>query len=395
MKPDRNVSLPDGRRGVARVLVFALVGLLGLLGLPGLALAKAKPAAGKRAVVKRVVKRPAPRRRVVRERPVPTYTRAGQPNIQARAALVVDLDAGGAPLYQKNPDEVRPIASISKLMAMLVVLERKLSADGKRIDLDARTMITPEDARLTARGAKSRLLAGMTLTNRDLLHAALMGSDNRAVLALGRAAGMSPAQFAAEMSARAKALGLAHTQFMDPTGLNYGNVSTPREVIQMLQAALKNPLIASACRSKQYVAHSLTRPLGAIEYANTDLLLRASKHHIHGGKTGYNDRAGYCFVVAARLELPGTKPREVAMAFLGDEGKLTRFADFGRAAQWMAEKAPKLTAKADSAAGGDKAAGANGTSGAAGTPGTSGAGGSAGARGSVGGPTVAATQRTL
>lgn len=290
-------------------------------------------------------------RRPVRERAVPVYTRAGLPNIQARAALILDVGETGTanlPLYQKNPDEVRPIASISKLMAMLVVLEHKL-------DLDGKTQITESDAKLAARGAKSRLLTGMRLSNRDLLHAALMASDNRAVLALGRAVGLSPAQHAAQMTARARALGLHRTEFLEPTGIDYRNVSTPREVIAFLQAALKNPLIAQACRTTQYVAYAEQAPRDpkkavrrtAIEYTSTDLLLRASKHLIHGGKTGYNDRAGYCFVVAARVQRPSAKPREVAMAFLGAEGKLTRFADFGRAAQWLVERQPGSGPKAD------------------------------------------------
>lgn len=275
-----------------------------------------------------------------RSRPIPVYTRSGQPNIQAHAALIMDISGGGTPLYQKNPDEVRPIASISKLMAMLVVLERS-------VDLHGRTTITEGDARLTTRGAKSRLRVGMTLTNLELLHAALMASDNRAVLALGRAAGMEPTAFAAAMTARARSLGLKKTSFGDPTGLDYRNVSTPREVIAMLQAALKNPHIAAACRATHYVVRSTTRPHDTVEYSNTDLLLRSTRHVIHGGKTGYNDRAGYCLVVAARVvgngasgNAGGSKAREVVMAFLGEEGKLTRFADFGRAAQWLVERAP-------------------------------------------------------
>ena len=347
---------------------------LGLVAWPYLASAKVlhKPAAhaggktGKHGGKRRV-------HRPERERYIPVYTRSGLPNIQAHAALIVEVKEAGEvgdakppgaagpeaaaatnlPLFQKNPDEVRPIASISKLMAMLVVVEHKL-------DLTAKTTITESDAKLAARGAKSRLLTGMTLTNRDLLHAALLASDNRAVLALGRAVGLTPSQHAAQMTARAHALGLTKTEFLEPTGIDYRNVSTPREVIAFLQAALKNPLIAQACRTTQYVAHAevparagrgstaAKRPvrIAAIEYTSTDLLLRASKHVIHGGKTGYNDRAGYCFVVAARLQEPTGKPREVAMAFLGAEGKLTRFADFGRAAQWLAERHPALDAKA-------------------------------------------------
>ena len=314
--------------GWSLALCLVLAGLLSAT--PEAAARKRGHGAGPRAHVAAKKKRVA-----ARSRPIPVYTRSGQPNIQARAAVILDLSAGGAPLYQKNPEEVRPIASISKLMAMLVVLERSL-------DLKGRTTITAADARLTARGAKSRLQVGMTLTNEELLHAALMASDNRAVLALGRAVGLEPAAFAEAMTARARSLGMKKTTFGDPTGLDYRNVSTPREVTIMLQAALKNPHIAAACRATHYVVRSTTRPRDTVEYSNTDLLLRSTKHMIHGGKTGYNDRAGYCLVVAARI-VGGTGPnksREVVMAFLGEEGKLTRFADFGRAAQWLVERSP-------------------------------------------------------
>lgn len=302
---------------------------------------KLRPAGKKAKAIKR---RPAPRRSV------PVYTKAGLPNIQATAAIVVDLERGTA-LYEKNPDAVRPIASISKLMAMMVVLDRKLGpGDARALDLDGKTVITESDARLTTRGAKSRLLTGMALTNRDLLHAALMASDNRAVLALGRAVGLSPPALAAEMTAKARSLGLSKTEFHDPTGLDYRNVSTPREVVKMLTAALKEPLISQIARTAHFVAHSLPPRRTPIEYTNTDQLLRTSRHRVLGGKTGYNDRAGYCLVVAARVPA-GTGPkgerreREVAMAFLGEEGELTRFADFGRAAQWLEERKPLLTSE--------------------------------------------------
>ena len=295
----------------------------------------ARPAAAQRtAAVKKKGKLHG--RRVVRD--VPTYTRAGMPNIQAQAAVVVDMKQASAPLYQKNPDAVRPIASISKLMAAMVVLDRKL-------DLSAHTTIIDDDRRLALRGARSRLPVGITLSNRDLLHAALMASDNRAVPALGRAVGLNPEQMTAAMNAKAKELGLLHTTFGDPTGLDHRNVSTPLEVAHMLRAALLYPLISQVCQTATYAAHSVSAGVGVkraravtIEYNNTDVLVRGSRHRVLGGKTGYNDLAGYCLAVAARLQEAGGKTRDVAMVFLGAQGKLTRFADFTRTAQWLAEK---------------------------------------------------------
>ena len=162
----------------------------------------------------------------------------------------------------KNPDEVRPIASISKLLAMLVVLDHKLN-------FEAASTISQDDARRTVRGAKSRLLVGFALSNRDLFHAALMASDNRAVLALGRSVGLSPTEFAREMTAKAQSLGLRKTTFHDPTGLDYGNVSSPRETVAMLLAALKNPLIAKAVKTRTYVAKTLGAKKRTIDYSNT------------------------------------------------------------------------------------------------------------------------------
>ena len=260
-------------------------------------------------------------------RPVSVYTHEGFPNIQAEAAVVVDIKAQKE-LYQKHPDEVRPIASISKLMAMMEVLDHKL-------DLDAVTEMLPADRDAAKRGARSRLPTGTTFTNKDLLHAALMASDNRAVLALGRAVGLSPEQLTAEMNKKSQALGLKSTSFGDPTGLNDGNRSTPREVAKFLGAAIQYPLIAEITHKPQYIAHGVNKPNYAVEYNNTDLIARGSRYSVLGGKTGYSDLAGYCLAIAAKVD-----DRELAMVFLGAHGKLTRFGDFSRCAQWVCEKKP-------------------------------------------------------
>jgi serine-type D-Ala-D-Ala endopeptidase (penicillin-binding protein 7) len=261
-------------------------------------------------------------------RSIAPVLRDGRPNIQAQAAVIVDIGPGGSDLYAKNADAVRPIASISKLMAVLVVMDRGLKLEGT-------TVITKDDKRVAWKGARSRLMEGMELSNRDLLHAALIASDNRAIPALGRAVGLSPEQLAAEMSKKARAMGLHHTDFRDPTGLDDGNVSTPRETIKMLQAVLANPTLAEILKKPHYVAQPVNKGgrHGLIEYTNTDKLVQAGRWQVLGGKTGYTDIARYCLVVAAKLG-----DREVAMAFLGAEGKLTRFGDFTRSAEWMARQ---------------------------------------------------------
>ena len=263
------------------------------------------------------------------ERRVPA-TKAGLPNIQARGAIVLDED--GHELFARSPDQERPIASISKLAATLAVVDRGL-------DLEGLTTITKADIEVARGGAHSRLLEGMTLSNRDLLHAALMGSDNRAIPALGRAVKLSPIQLAAAMTAKAAELGLKHTRFHDPTGLSVQNVSTPRETIALLQAVIKNPVLGPITERVQYDAHPVGRP--PITYNNTYRPAIRAHVKVVGGKTGYNDDARYCLVIATKID-----GRLCYMSFLSNEGKLTRFGDVARVADWMVARKPRAVASA-------------------------------------------------
>lgn len=286
---------------------------------------RAVSAQGKKAARQSHTKRRHGKRQIARERAVP-WMKNNLPNVLAYSALVVDLDTGEE-LYSRRADGERPIASISKLAAALVVVERGL-------DLDGLTTITRADAEVAKGGAPSRLLEGMTVSNRDLLHAALLGSDNRAVAAMGRAVGLPSSALAAEMTKRVAALGLKHTRFREPTGLSPENVSTPRETITMLRAAMANPVLAPVLRRMEYDAHPVSRP--AVHYTSTYKPAVRSNADVLGGKTGYNDFARYCLVVAAKVD-----GRRVGMAFLGTEGKLTRFGDFARVADWIVVRKPK------------------------------------------------------
>jgi D-alanyl-D-alanine endopeptidase (penicillin-binding protein 7) len=275
---------------------------------------------------RRVVKK----RAVFLERRVPAF-RNNLPNVQALGAVVVDLDSGQE-LYSRKPDQPRAIASISKLAAMLVVMDHGLP-------LDELTTMKKVDIEVARGGAPSRLPEGMTLSNRDLLHAALLGSDNRAVSALGRAAGLNATQLAEEMTRKAAQLGLKHTRFREPTGLSPENVSTPREVLAMLRAAMANPTLGPILRRVEYDAHPVAR--GAIHYVNTHRPAHRSNAEILGGKTGYNDVARYCLVLASRVD-----GHTYGMAFLGTEGKMTRFGDVGRATDWIVMHKPPAPAGA-------------------------------------------------
>jgi serine-type D-Ala-D-Ala endopeptidase (penicillin-binding protein 7) len=253
--------------------------------------------------------------------PVPPLTREGMPNVMAASAVVVDLD-DGIELYAKDPDRVRAIASVGKIVLALVVLEKGLL-------LDEETIITAEDRDLSRGGARSRLPVGKGFTNRDLLRAALVASDNRACSALGRAVGLTPEQLVAAMNRKARELGMKKTRFQDPSGLR-GNYSTAREVAVALRAALGNPVIAELLAERTTTVRSTSDPRHVVQYANTNVALRAGRHDVLGGKTGYTDEARYCLAIAARLE-----GRRLGMVFLGAEGKLTRFADFNRVAAWV------------------------------------------------------------
>jgi serine-type D-Ala-D-Ala endopeptidase (penicillin-binding protein 7) len=255
---------------------------------------------------------------VMLERIVPAV-RKGQPNVQALASLVVDET--GRVVFAHNPDKERPIASISKLAAMLAIADRS-------IELEGLATINKSDAELAKGGAKSRLLEGMTLSNRDLLHAALMGSDNRAVPALGRSVKLNPTQLTAAMNAKARALGLKSTRFHEPTGLSTANVSTPRETIVMLKEVIAHPVLGPITRRDIYDAHPVGKP--PIRYVNTDRPAARSNVQVLGGKTGYNDDARYCLVIATKVD-----GRSYYMAFLGNEGKMTRFGDVARVADWI------------------------------------------------------------
>jgi D-alanyl-D-alanine endopeptidase (penicillin-binding protein 7) len=252
-------------------------------------------------------------------------TKGGLPNVQAQGALVIDET--GHEVYARNPDKERPIASISKLAATLTIAD-------KGLELDGLSTIEKGDIDVAKGGARSRLFDGMTLSNRDLLHAALMGSDNRAIPALGRAVKLSPSQLTAAMNAKVRTLGLKNTRFSEPTGLSPSNVSTPRETIKMLRALMDHPMLGPITQRVEYDAHPVGK--APIRYINTDHAASRGSIQVLAGKTGYNDVARYCLVVATRID-----GRLYFMAFLSNEGKLTRFGDVARVADWLLAHKPR------------------------------------------------------
>ena len=253
------------------------------------------------------------------------------PNVLSLGALIVDLD-NGHEIFARKPDQPRAIASISKLAATLVVMDHEL-------DLEGLSTMKKVDSEVARGGAPSRLLEGMTLSNRDLLHAALLGSDNRAVSALGRAVGLSATQLTNAMNRKVASLQLRATRFREPTGLSPENVSTPREILQLLRASMSHPILGPIVRKPEYEAHPVGRP--PIRYVSTHRPAARPSLQILGGKTGYNDAARYCLVIAVAID-----GRNYGMALLGTEGKLARFGDVARVVDWIVTHKAKLTTAA-------------------------------------------------
>ena len=280
--------------------------------------AKSKPKG--KAAKKTRGKKPVAKKKALGEKHV-AAVKGNLPNVLSLSALVVDMDSGHE-IFARKPDQPRAIASISKLAATLVVMDHNL-------DLDGLTTMKKIDSEVARGGAPSRLLEGMTLSNRDLLHAALLGSDNRAISALGRAVGLTTTQLTNAMNKKAAALELRGTRFREPTGLSPENLSTPREILQLLRAAMSHPVLGPIVRKPEYEAHPVGRP--PIKYVSTHRPAARPSVQILGGKTGYNDTARYCLVIAIRID-----GRSYGMALLGTEGKLTRFGDVALVLDWLA-----------------------------------------------------------
>jgi serine-type D-Ala-D-Ala endopeptidase (penicillin-binding protein 7) len=245
------------------------------------------------------------------------------PDLKSRSVVVVD-ETDASVLYAKKANLVVPIASITKLMTALVVLE-------SGAPLDEMIEIAAADRDLKY-GSGSRLTVGSELTREDLLHLALMSSENRAAHALGRAHPGGMAKFVRSMNAKAKELGMTTARFADPTGLSNKNVSSASDLVKLVLAASEHPLVRSYSTS-----HSHTVRVGkqVLEFRNTNTLVDKEDWDIAVQKTGYTSEAGQCLVMKATIQ-----ERAVVMVFLNSFGKLTRVAEARRIRKWMERNAP-------------------------------------------------------
>ena len=241
------------------------------------------------------------------------------PKLRSSFALIYDEETQ-RPLYTKNPDAITPIASITKLMTAMVVLDSKP-------DLDEVIRVSEEDLD-TLKGTHSRLSVGTTFTRREMLNLALMSSENRAASALARYyPGGKPAAVAA-MNAKARELGMTNTTFRDPTGLNSQNVSTARDLVKMVAAARNYKLIHQFTTTASRVMEA--RRGRELLFNNTNPLVKSNSWEIGLSKTGFINEAGRCLVMQAQI-----RQRPVIIVLLDSVGKSTRIGDANRVKKWI------------------------------------------------------------
>jgi D-alanyl-D-alanine endopeptidase (penicillin-binding protein 7) len=238
--------------------------------------------------------------------------------LYSASALVIDQETG-QPLLEKQSDTVVPIASISKLMTAMVVLDAKLNLN---------EVITIGDEDVDGlKGTRSRLPVGTTMTRETAMLLALMSSENRAANALGRHYPGGLPAFVKAMNQKAHALGMHSSRFEEPTGLSSNNVSTAQDLARMVAAAARYPEI----RHFSTTGEARVELNGHIrDFHNTNALVRSDNWEIGVSKTGYISEAGRCLVMQARV---ADKP--VVIVLLDSAGKMTRVGDANRIKRWM------------------------------------------------------------
>jgi serine-type D-Ala-D-Ala endopeptidase (penicillin-binding protein 7) len=240
--------------------------------------------------------------------------------LDVRSSSVVVMDAvDSAVLYSKHPQRVLPIASITKLMTALVVLDA-------RQPLDELIELTMADARLEKSSA-SRLAVGSQISRGDLLHLALMSSENRAAHAVARAYPGGLQECIRAMNAKARALGMKTARFTDPTGLSSGNVSSAADLVKLVAAAAADATIRTFSTEQ---SHTVAMGEQLLEFRNTNTLVSKEDWDIMVQKTGYTNDAGQCLVMKTVI-----RERPVLIVLLNSFGKYTRVADARRIRKWM------------------------------------------------------------
>ncbi|MFA6918779.1 MAG: serine hydrolase [Patescibacteria group bacterium] len=245
--------------------------------------------------------------------------------LSARSAYAIDEKTGQV-LYAKNYDEVRSIASITKLMTALVFWEHNPGLD-KEIE------VTADDSRT---GNTVYLHVGDKIKIKDVFYTMLIASSNEAAVTLARSTGMSQEQFVEAMNQKARSLGMTKTRFEDPSGLNSGNKSTAQDLVKLIKASFANPEIVSAVSKESYEFQELGTNT-ARKISSTDKILgdefgyKSDTYKIIGGKTGYLGVAGYCFA----SKISNQNGNNIISAVLGSDTIDNRFLDTKSLAYWV------------------------------------------------------------
>lgn len=238
--------------------------------------------------------------------------------LSSSVALVVDQDTNEV-LFSKNDSAVLPIASLTKLMTGLVIADANLP-------MDEMITITEDDVDVY-KGSRSRLAVGTTLTRGEMMHLALMSSENRAAHALGRTYPGGLQNFVRLMNAKARELGMHDTRYVEPTGLLSQNQSSARDLATLVSVAYQRPILRDLSTSP---SHELSLGNRTLQFNNSNRLVRNPAWDIGLQKTGYISEAGRCLVMQARVA-----GRKLIMVFLDSAGKLARVQDAERVRRWV------------------------------------------------------------
>ena len=242
-------------------------------------------------------------------------------DLKSGVALVIDQDTNEV-LFSKNGATVLPIASLTKLMTGVVLSEA-------RLPMNEPITITQDDVD-TEKGSRSRLTVGTTLTRAEMLHLALMSSENRAANALGRTYPGGLPEFVRLMNAKAKLLGMTATRYVEPTGLSSHNQSSAQDLAILVNAAYKDQTVREYSTSPGYEVAVGARTL---QYNTTNRLVKNPTWDIGLQKTGYISEAGQCLVMQTKIA-----GRKLIMVFLDSAGKLSRLGDAERVRRWVESK---------------------------------------------------------
>ncbi|WP_093416322.1 MULTISPECIES: D-alanyl-D-alanine endopeptidase [unclassified Pseudomonas] len=240
--------------------------------------------------------------------------------IASGSAMLIDLQNNKV-IYASNPDVIVPIASVTKLMTGMIVLDAKQNMDEY---ISVSISDTPE-----MKGVFSRVKLNSELSRKDMLLITLMSSENRAAASLAHHYPGGYGAFIAAMNAKAKALGMTSTRYVEPTGLSIHNVSTARDLSKLLQAARKYPMLSELSTTKEKTV-AFRKPNYTLGFHNTDHLVKKANWDIQLTKTGFTNQAGHCLVLVTRM---GDRP--VSLVILDAFGKYTHFADASRIRQWV------------------------------------------------------------